>query len=103
MAEPPAGHAPGLVEALGDMEELLLADPAGVMDDPPEHAQEVQWRLMSSRWAALPWGCAQRAFVTSRSESRVRLSMRWPTVKRWDFGMAAVRWKDHASRSESAV
>ncbi len=29
--------------------------------------------------------------------------MRWPTVKRWDLGMSAVRWKDHASNSERAV
>ena len=39
MAKPAAGHAANFVNAPIDKEQLLLADPALVMHQPPEHAQ----------------------------------------------------------------
>ncbi len=42
LAEPSAGHASGFIQALGNVEELLLADPAEVMDDPTEDTKKVE-------------------------------------------------------------
>jgi hypothetical protein len=41
-AKPATGHAPNLVEVLGDEEQLLGTDPAALGDEPPEHSQILQ-------------------------------------------------------------
>jgi hypothetical protein len=42
MPEPAAGHAPGLVDAPDDMDELLGADPAALMNEPPQGAKDFE-------------------------------------------------------------
>ena len=39
LLEPAAGHSPGLVDLPDDKHELLLADPAPILAEPPQDAQ----------------------------------------------------------------
>ena len=45
LLKPPADHAPNFVQALRNEEQLLLADPAPVADEPPKDAQLLQVQI----------------------------------------------------------
>jgi hypothetical protein len=51
--EPAANHAPDLIELLRDEQQLLGADPAALMDQPPEDAQFFQVKIGAAQWSGL--------------------------------------------------